>query len=116
MRSSRRMVLLVTGALVAVLALSFVVLRADTADLVATAVSAVAAVAGVGVALWAALAPTRPGLRAEKTGRVTTTRHGYGVSGIDAPADDDTPMSASATGDVETDGGVGISGIHRRPR
>ncbi|SCG54837.1 hypothetical protein GA0070560_10958 [Micromonospora halophytica] len=111
------MVLLATGALVALLAATFVVLRGDSADKVATAVSALAGVAGVGVAVWAALSAVRAGSRARVTGRATASGAGYANTGIDAPAGDATPMEVSRTGDaVAGDDGQAISGIRRRDR
>ncbi|MBM0276034.1 hypothetical protein [Micromonospora tarensis] len=117
MRPRRHLVLLITGLLVAVLATTFVVLRWDSADRVATAVSALAGLAGVGVALWAALPATRSGVRARGTGSARARGSGYANSGIDAPAGDGTPMEVSDTGAVTAeDGAQAISGIVRRVR
>jgi hypothetical protein len=117
MGSRRHLVLLITGLLVAVLATAFVVLGWGSADRIATGVSALAGLAGVGVALWAALPGARPGLRVRGTGAARVRGTGYATSGIDAPADDTTPMDVSGTGDVTAgDGGQAISGIVRRPR
>ncbi|MDG4809500.1 hypothetical protein O7634_22360 [Micromonospora sp. WMMD1120] len=117
MRSRRHLVLLITGLLVAVLATTFVVLRWDSADRIATGVSALAGLAGVGVALWAALPGARPGLRARDTGAARARGAGYATSGIDAPADDATAMEVSGTGDsTAEDGGQAVSGIVRRRR
>ncbi|MEU4555372.1 hypothetical protein [Micromonospora violae] len=117
MKSRRHIVLVVTGVLVAVLASAFVVLRWDSADKIATAASALAGVAGVGVALWAALPAARSTVRARETGATRARGGGYANSGIDAPAGDATPMEVSRTGDATAgDGGQAISGILRRPR
>ncbi|WP_433125373.1 hypothetical protein ACQPWW_22700 [Micromonospora sp. CA-240977] len=117
MRSRRHLVLLITGLLVAVLATSFVVLRWDSADRIATAVSALAGIGGVGVAFWAALPAARSGVHARETGMARARGTGYANSGIDAPAGDTTPMKASRTGDATAgDGGQAISGIVRRRR
>nr|WTA70845.1 hypothetical protein OHB51_17515 [Micromonospora sp. NBC_00855] len=116
MRSRRHIVLLITGLLVAVLASAFVVLRWDSADRIATAVSALAGLAAVGVALWAALPTARSGVRARETGAMWARGAGYANSGIDAPASDTTPMEVSRTGDATAgDGGQAITGIVRRP-
>lgn len=117
MKPRRHTVLLITGLLVAVLATSFVVLRWDSADRIATAVSALAGLAGVGVALWAALPGARSGVRARQTGATRARGSGYANSGIDAPSGDATPIEVSRTGDATAgDGGQAISGIRRRPR
>ena len=52
---ARRIVLMGTAGVVAVLAVVLVLLRWDTANKIAVVVSALAAVAAVGVAIWAAL-------------------------------------------------------------
>ncbi|MCG5468972.1 hypothetical protein LADH09A_002873 [Micromonospora sp. LAH09] len=115
MGSRRHIVLLITGLLIA--ALAFVVLRWDSAGRFATAASALAGIAGVGVALWAALPAVRSGVRARGTGATRARGSGYANSGIDAPAGDTTPMEVSRTGDATAaDGGQAISGIVRRPR
>ncbi|WP_406062927.1 hypothetical protein [Micromonospora sp. NBC_00860] len=116
MKPSRHVVLLITGLLVAVLATAFIVLRWDSADRIATGVSALAGLAGVGVALWAALPAVRSGVRARETGATRARGAGYANSGIDAPAGDTTPMEVSRTGDATAgDGGQAITGIVRRP-
>ncbi|MGW5556521.1 hypothetical protein ACWER9_04745 [Micromonospora sp. NPDC003944] len=117
MKPTRHVVLLVSGLLVSVLATTFVVLEWESADRIATGVSALAGLAGVGVALWAALPTTRSGARVRETGTTRARGTGYANSGIDAPASDATPMEVHRTGDATAgDGGQAISGIVRRPR
>ncbi|MEU8419669.1 hypothetical protein AB0C15_02180 [Micromonospora sp. NPDC048835] len=117
MKPSRHVVLVVSGLLVAVLATAFVVLGWDSADRIATAVSALAALAGVGVALWAALPTAQSGVHVGQTGTTRARGTGYANSGIDAPAGDATPMEVHRTGDATAgDGAQAISGIVRRPR
>ncbi|MEK8104054.1 hypothetical protein NKG94_01105 [Micromonospora sp. M12] len=108
--------MLITGLLVAVLATSFVVLRWDSVDRIATAVSALAGLAGVG---WPFGPLSRGPFRSPRPGDGATRARGsgYANSGIDAPAGDATPMEVSRTGDATAgDGGQAISGIRRRPR
>ncbi|MEV0808372.1 hypothetical protein [Micromonospora sp. NPDC050200] len=117
MNRGRHLALTTTGALVALLATAFVVLRWESANRVATAVSALAGVAGVGVAVWAALTGGRGRDRAHATGRATAGTAGYATSGIDAPTGDPAPVEVSRTGDAEATGGrQAISGIRRRDR
>ncbi|MEV0724176.1 hypothetical protein AB0I37_15520 [Micromonospora purpureochromogenes] len=117
MNRDRHLVLLVTGVLVALLAITFVALRWDSADRVATAVSALAGVAGVGVAVWAARSGGRARARARATGRATAAAGGYATSGIDAATGDAAALEVSRTGDAEASGGgQAISGIRRRDR
>ncbi|WP_124778364.1 hypothetical protein [Micromonospora inaquosa] len=117
MSPRRHLVLLITGLLVAALATSFVALRWDSADRIATAVSALAGLAGVGVALWAALPAARSGVRARETGAARARGTGYANSGIDVPVGDTTPMEVAGTGEATAgDGGQAISGILRRRR
>jgi hypothetical protein len=87
--SARRMVMLGTAGVVAV------VLQWDEANKVALVVSAVSAVAAVGVAVWAAVPAVRPngGIWVSRTGRATGGRANTGVAG---PA-------GSLTGDVRVD-------------
>jgi 4-amino-4-deoxy-L-arabinose transferase-like glycosyltransferase len=102
-----RTVLLITAAAVAVLSAVLLVVSWNNANKIATGVSAVAAVAGVGVAVWAALsAPTRPGkVRVSNTGKATA-KGGTAVSGFSAPAGTATgDVSVKQTGDAEASGG-----------
>jgi hypothetical protein len=85
--SVRRMIVIVTAGVVVVLAVLLVLLRWDTANKVAVVTSALAAVAAVGVAVWAAL-PAVSGnrVRVSRTGRATVGPGGRANSGIYGPA------------------------------
>lgn len=84
--TARRVVLLVTCAVVAGLAVLFVVMRWDRANQIAVVVSALAAVAAVGVAVWAAL-PSQAGTTvvAHGTGDAVAGNGGTANSGVTAP-------------------------------
>src|SRR5690242_15857359 len=86
--SARRMVLIATAGVVAVLAILLVVFRWDSANKIAVVVSALAAVAAVGVAIWAALGaePSSKSLRLSRTGRATAGSGGRANSGVSGPA------------------------------
>ncbi|MCA2228305.1 hypothetical protein [Nonomuraea aurantiaca] len=68
--SARRWVLVVTAVVVAVAAVVLVGMRGDDANKIATALSALAAPAAVGIAVWAA----HPGLPPQGDLRVSNTR------------------------------------------
>ena len=82
--NARRSVLLVTLLAVAGLLAWLAVAKWDSASKVATVVSALAAVAAVGVAVWAALPGSGPTLRviAARTGRATARGGGRATSGV----------------------------------
>ena len=91
------MVLIATTGVVAGLAVLLVALRWDSANKIALVVSTLAAVAAVGVAIWAAMpASSGKGARLSRTGRATTERGGRANSGFAGPA-------ASLPGDVAVD-------------
>src|SRR5215469_14923917 len=94
----RRVVIAGTAGVVAVLAAVLMVLRWDDANKVAVLVSALAAVAAVGVAIWAALPAVRSGgkIRVLRTGRATTGAGGRANTGVSGPA-------GSLQGDVRMD-------------
>lgn len=72
--NSARVALVASGVVVAVLAVLFLVLEWDDANKIATSVSALAGVAAVGVAVWAAwpvVAEGRSGVRVSRTGKAT---------------------------------------------
>jgi hypothetical protein len=95
--SARRVVLLVTCLVVAGLAGWFAVARWEQASRVATVVSALAAVAAVGVAVWAALpGADRRMVRVSNTGPATAGLGGTATSGLTGPA-------AGLRGTVEVD-------------
>ena len=77
------MVLMATAGVVITLAVLLVLLRWDSANKVAVVVSALATVAAVGVAVWAALpAVSGMGVRVSRTGRATAGPGGRANSGV----------------------------------
>ncbi|GAA2258667.1 hypothetical protein GCM10010402_12690 [Actinomadura luteofluorescens] len=106
-----RVTLLVTGLIVAGLAVLFLVLRWEDANKVATSVSALAGATAVGVAVWAAWpAVPRPGVRVTRTGKATagaTGKANTGYAGGGGPVPPGT--SVDRTGDAE--GGDANTGI-----
>jgi hypothetical protein len=84
--STRRVVLVVTCVVVAGLGTWFVVARWDDASKVATLVVALAGVAAVGIAVWAALAarPDSGGVRVAGTGDAVAGKGGVAISGLTA--------------------------------
>ena len=130
--NARRIVLIVSCAAVAGLGVLLTVLRWGRADHLATVVSCLAAVAAVGVGIWAAL-PARPTptgadpagatdperrlvIRASDTGHAIAGPGGRANSGVVAPKGDDAPASgeitAERTGDAhasrDSDANTGI--------
>jgi hypothetical protein len=116
--TSRRVVILLTGMTVAALGLVFTFTQWDDASRVATIASAVASVAAVGVAVWAALPSGGAGVRATRTGSATATgtasQANSGAMGTAAttlgPAVLDRTGDANASG-----GGVANTGVDQRP-
>ena len=95
--NARRIVLLATAGVVAVLGVLLTVVGWDNANKIAVVVSTLAAVAGVGVAIWAALpAVSGKGIRVSRTGRATAGPGGRANSGVSGPA-------SSLSGDVAVD-------------
>lgn len=82
------MTMAMTAFAVGALAVIFMVSRWNEANKIAVAVSALAAVGAVGVAIWAAIPTGSPGgrLRVSRTGRVTAGMGGRANSGVSAPA------------------------------
>ncbi|WP_394815821.1 hypothetical protein [Streptomyces gibsoniae] len=123
--NARRLVLIVSCAAVAGLGVLLAVLRWSRADHVASVVSCLAAVAAVGVGIWAAL-PARPArtgadpagatdpagapdperrlvIRVSDTGSATAGPGGRANSGVVAPKRDGSPsgeITAERTGDA----------------
>ncbi|MGW4513187.1 hypothetical protein ACWEO4_14515 [Streptomyces sp. NPDC004393] len=117
--NTRRLVLIVSCAAVAGLGVLLAVLRWSRADHVASVVSCLAAVAAVGVGIWAAL-PARPArtgtdpagaadperrlvIRVSDTGSATAGPGGRANSGVVAPKGDGSPsgeITAERTGDA----------------
>lgn len=112
--SARRVVLMATAGVVAVLAVLLVLLRWDSANKIAVVVSALAAVAAIGVAIWAAL-PTvsGKGMRVSRTGRATAGPGGLANSGVLGPADSlPNNVQVERTGDAHaSDDGEANTGI-----
>jgi hypothetical protein len=106
--TARRMVLITTAGVVAVLAVLLVVFRWDSANKIAVVVSALAAVAAVGVAIWAALPAmsSGKGVRVSRTGRATAGRGGRANSGFSGPASSlSDDVMVDRTGDADASGG-----------
>ena len=107
--------MLVTCLVVAGLGGVFAVVAWDRAGRIATVVSALAAVAAVGIAVWAAL--PRPGSRStvvvSNTGPATATGGGAAVSGARGPAAViPERIEVDHTGDARAaGGGNAVSGI-----
>ncbi|MFE3456557.1 hypothetical protein ACFXKD_03355 [Nocardiopsis aegyptia] len=83
---TQRVVIVVTASVVAVLAVVLMVVRWDDANKIAVVMSAVAAVAAVGVGIWAGLPTRRSGgrLRVSRTGKATTGSKGSANTGLSA--------------------------------
>jgi hypothetical protein len=112
--SARRMVLMATAGIVAVLAALLLLLRWDNANKIAVVMSALAAVAAIGVAIWAALpAVSRKGVQVSRTGRATAGPDGRANSGVSAPAGSlPDNVIVDRTGDADAgNGGDANSGI-----
>jgi hypothetical protein len=108
------MVLLVTFLLVAGLGVWFAIARWDVADHGAAVVSALGAVAAVGVAVWAALRDSGNGdVGVSRTGRATARRDGVASSGVRIKSRRSRgQLRAGRTGDATaTDGGAANTGI-----
>jgi hypothetical protein len=113
----RRVVITVTCVVLAGLCAAFAVVRWEHANRIATVASALAAVAAVGVAVWAALPGTATGPRVSRTG--TATAMGLGScanTGVAGPTTHDAAV-ATRTGSAEaTDGGRANTGVDGGPR
>lgn len=109
-----RVTLIISCLVVAGLGVWFVVARWDQANKVASAVSALAALAAVGVAIWAALRPaqSRRALTVSDTGRATAHDGGRAITGVSGKASDvDGPVRVERTGDAKVSGnGDAITG------
>ncbi len=110
-----RIAILVTCVLVAGLGGWLAILRWDDANKVATSVSALGAVAAVGVAVWAVVrAPgTGRSIVVSETGRANATSHGKAVTGVSAKAGKDVgSIRMERTGDAQASGGGdAVSGV-----
>jgi hypothetical protein len=110
----RRIALMATAGVVAVLAVLLVVMRWDSANKIAVAVTALAAVAAVGVAIWAALPGARDkGVRVSRTGPAAAGPGGRANSGFSGPSGslpDDVVVDQTGSADA-SNGGDANSGI-----
>lgn len=111
----RRAVLLITSLVVAGLLAWFAVAKWDSASKVATVVSALAAVATVGVAAWAALPASARArsISASRTGKAVARGNSQATTGVRAPAKTgDGTVRAEQTGDAKaSDGSDATSGV-----
>lgn len=117
--TTRRWVLVGTAVLVAGVAVMLVWLRWEGANKVATAVSALAGLAAVGVALWAGWPTVSAGggrVRVKKTGTATASGTGdanTGVMGKSGAVPGDVVVDASgdakASGEGDANSGIRLS-------
>jgi hypothetical protein len=107
-------VLLVTGLVVAALGGVFAVTQWDTADRLATVLSALAAVAAVGISVWAALPAAGRGtsVRVVGSGKAVAGAGGTAVTGASGPAGSAPhQVDVQNTGDADaSNGGDATSG------
>ncbi|MFD4411117.1 hypothetical protein [Streptomyces sp. NPDC058475] len=113
--SARRVALMATASAVAVLGVVLTVVRWDDANKMAVVVSALAAVAAVGISVWAALpggSSRGQGWQASRTGRAVASQQGQANTGISTPATSaPTVVEVNNTGDAEATGGDANSGV-----
>ncbi|GAB2866840.1 hypothetical protein GCM10022221_79330 [Actinocorallia aurea] len=108
-----RVALVVSGAVVVVLSVLFVVLKWDDANKVAAGASALAGVAAVGVAVWAGwpvVSGRVGGVRVSRTGRATAGSGGRANTGFSARGGEvPDGVRVDRTGDAE--GGDANTGV-----
>jgi len=111
----KRVVLVMTCVVVAVLGCVFAVSQWDTASRIATLASALAGVAAVGIGIWAALPGTSPsGIVVRNTGAAKTAGAGSAVSGYHGSRPQG-PVTLEQTGDAEATGdGDAVSGYSEK--
>jgi hypothetical protein len=116
--SSRRVVLTATASFVVGLAILMVIFRWDSANKIAVVVSALAAVAAVGVAIWAALPvmSSDKGIQVSRTGRATAGSGGHANTGFSGPANSlpdsavvDQTGEANASNGKDANSGIQLS-------
>jgi hypothetical protein len=109
----QRLVVLITCLAVAVLGVIFAVSQWEQASRIATVVSALTAVAALGVAVWTGLGPAQAkAVRAVDTGNARTRRGRAAVTGVSGSAAKVRgTVEAKNTGDAESDDGDAVSGI-----
>jgi hypothetical protein len=113
-----RIALILTCLAVAILGMWLAFVEWGDASKVATVVSALGAVAAVGVAVWAALrAPSAGGVVVvSRTGRATSRAGGRAVTGFSGRAGGAAGSSSvrvEDTGDADSSGGDAISGVQQ---
>ena len=110
----RRIVLIVTCVLVAALGVWLALAQGKGGNEIATAVSALAAVAAVGIAIWAALrgSPGETLLKASRTGKATT-QTGNANTGVSTKAGSAGTGKAERTGDAKSAEGNANTGIQQ---
>jgi hypothetical protein len=111
---TRRVVLIATCLLVAVLGAWLALVGWEDGDKIATSASALAAVAAVGVAVWAALRTSQGGtsLMASRTGNATTEA-GTANTGVSTKADMKGSRRAERTGDARSSNGDANTGVQQ---
>ncbi|MEV4469100.1 hypothetical protein [Nonomuraea sp. NPDC049504] len=110
----RKWVLAGTAVVVAAMAVMFAILGWDQADKIGSVASALAGVAAVGVALWAAwpIASSSGSIHVSKTGRATAQSGGRANTGFSGRVDAvPGQVRVQRTGDAEADGGDANSGV-----
>ncbi len=109
----RRLVLLTTALVVAGLGTTFALLQWDASSRLATVLSALAAIASIGVAVWAALPGTGHRLHVAHTGAASAAAGGRANSGVIATAaTTGCGIDVSHTGQAQaSDGGNANTGV-----
>jgi hypothetical protein len=102
---TRRVVLVMTCVIVATLAVVLTVLRWEQANKVATSASALAGVAAVGLAVWAAIRGSSARVRVSNTGKATSGPGGKAVTGMSGPVAGAEEVVVDRTGDADASGG-----------
>lgn len=101
-----RLVAIVTCLVVAGLGTVLTVMRWEDANRTATIVSAMAAVAGVGLAVWAGLSGRAGGTTVKRTGNATARgKNSRANSGLSGHAGTGRPVELRNTGEATAEGG-----------
>jgi len=111
--TARRWVLVGTAVAVAVLATVLAGLGWDAADKAGSAISALAGVAALGVAVWAAwpMASSGKSIHIADTGRATTHGQGRANTGLSGPGAAPDQVRVERTGDADASGGDANTGV-----
>jgi hypothetical protein len=102
---TRRVVLVMTCVIVAALAVVLTVLQWEQANKVATSASALAGVAAVGVAVWAAIRGSSARVQVSNTGKATSGPGGKAVTGMSGSVAGADEVVVDKTGDADASGG-----------